>query len=311
MADEPHPQLTRILELVADAPNFEEVGVEEAREAFEALASFSPAFEVHEQYDTTVAGVDGDLDARVYRPGEGNRPILIYFHGGGFVVGGLDTHDNVCQRLAVESGWTVVSVDYRLAPEHPFPTPLEDAYAAVESITADPASFDGDGTVAVGGDSAGANLSAGATLLARDAASIGDDAPDIAHQLLYYPACGSPFESYASREENAESYFFERSTIAWFDEQYVQSPTHARNGYLAPLLVDDLSGLPDATVVTAGFDPLRDEGIAYAEALESDDVAVEHRHYESMIHGFVSFLGRVDAAEDAISAGATGLDAAR
>ncbi|MDR9382204.1 MAG: alpha/beta hydrolase [Natronomonas sp.] len=308
MADEPHPQLTRILELTADAPNFEDVGVAEAREAFEAMASFSPTFEVHEQYDTTVAGADGDLDARVYRPGEGDRPVLAFFHGGGFVIGGLDTHDNVCQRLATESGWTVVSVDYRLAPEHPFPTPLEDAYAAVESIADDPEPFGGDGTVAVGGDSAGGNLATGVTLLARDAAALDDAAPDIDHQLLYYPACGSPFESYGSREENAEGYFLERSTISWFDEQYVHSPTHARNEYLAPLLVEDLSELPDATIVTAGFDPLRDEGIAYAEALEADGVAVEHCHYESMIHGFVNFIGRVDAAEDAISVGAAALD---
>ena len=310
MADEPHPQLQPILEMVANAPNFEDVGVEAAREAFEAMAAFSPTFDVYEQYDTTVAGADGNLDARVYRSGEGERPILVYLHGGGFVVGGLDTHDNVCQRLAAESGWTVVSVDYRLAPEHPFPAPLEDARAAVDAIADDPGAFGGDGTVAVGGDSAGANLAAGVSLLLRDAAP-GVEAPEIAHQLLYYPVCGSPFETYDSRAENAEGYFLERTTMEWFSDQYVDSPIHARNGYLAPLLVEDLSGLPSATVVTAGFDPLRDEGIAYADALADNGVAVEHAHFESVTHGFVSFLGHVDAADEAIGTGAAGLESVR
>ena len=255
MADEPHPQLQPILEMVADAPNFEEIGVGAAREAFDAMTAFSPTYEVHDQYDTTIAGAEEDLDARVYRPGEGERPTLAYFHGGGFVVGGLDTHDNICQRLATESGWTVVSVDYRLAPEHPFPAPLADALAAVEAIADDPEEFNGDGTLAVGGDSAGANLATGVSLLLRDAAFDGE-APEIAHQLLYYPVCGSPFETYDSRTENAEGYFLERTTMEWFSDQYVDSPIHARNGYLAPLLVDDLSGMPPATVVTAEFDGL-------------------------------------------------------
>lgn len=303
MADEPHPQLQPILEMVANAPNFEDVGVEAAREAFEAMSSFSATYEVHDQYDTTVSGAEGEIDTRVYRPGEGERPILVYFHGGGFVVGSLDTHDNVCQRLATESGWTVVSVDYRLAPEHPFPAALEDAYAAVEAVAADSEGFDGDGTIAVGGDSAGANLAAGVSLLARDAG----DAPELAHQLLYYPVCGSPFGTYDSRAENAEGYFLERTTMEWFHDHYVESSVHARNGYLSPLLVDDLSGLPPATVVTAGFDPLRDEGIEYADALEADGVAVEHAHYGAMIHGFVGFLGAVDAADGAIADGASGL----
>ncbi|MEF8778700.1 MAG: alpha/beta hydrolase fold domain-containing protein [Natronomonas sp.] len=211
MAEEPHPQLTEVLAMTADAPNFEDVGVKEAREAFEAI--------------------DADSDK-----------------------------------------------------------------------------FGGNGTIAVGGDSAGANLASGISLLARDAVAIGDDAPDIAHQLLYYPVCSAPFETYDSREENAEGYFLEQSTIEWFDDQYVDSPAHARNEYLAPLLIEDLSGLPSTAVITAGFDPLRDEGIAYAEALAEDGVDVNHTHYDAMIHGFISFLGTVDAAEDAIAVGAAGLE---
>ncbi|WP_336135106.1 alpha/beta hydrolase [Natronomonas amylolytica] len=312
MADEPHPQLQPILDLVDETPNFEEVGVEMAREQFDAVADFTPSHEVYDEYDTTVQGADGELDARVYLAGEGERPVLVYFHGGGFVIGGLDTHDNVCQKLADESGWNVISVDYQLAPEHPFPAALEDAYTATEWVAENPDVANGDGTLAVGGDSAGANLSTGVSLMARDVereVTSDDVGPDIAHQVLYYPVCGSPFEEYPSREENAEGYFLERETMEWFQEQYVQSPVHNRNEYLAPLLADDLSGLPSATVVTAGFDPLRDEGIAYAEALEDDGVEVLHAHYESMIHGFASFIGMVDAADDAIRAAVSGLEA--
>ena len=170
MADEPHSQSQPILDMVDRTPNLEDVGVEAARQQFDAVATFIPNHEVYDELEVTVEGADGELDARVYQPGEGERPVLVYFHGGGFVVGSLDTHDNVCQKLADESGWTVVSVDYRLAPEHPFPAPLEDAYAAVEWVADNPEAVGGDGTVAVGGDSAGANLSAGVSLLARDVA---------------------------------------------------------------------------------------------------------------------------------------------
>ncbi|MFT4885089.1 MAG: acetyl esterase [Natronomonas sp.] len=311
-ADEPHQQLKPILDMVSDTPNFEDVGVEMARQQFDAVSAFTPSHEVYDEFDTRVPGADGELDARIYLAGEGERPLLVYFHGGGFVVGGLDTHDNICQKLADESGWNVISVDYRLAPEHPFPAALEDAYAVTEWITENPDIANGDGTVAVGGDSAGANLSTGVSLMARDVGrdtTSDETGPDIAHQVLFYPVCGSPFEEYPSREENAEGYFLERDTMEWFHDQYVQSAVHHRNEYLAPLLADDLSGLPSATVVTAGFDPLRDEGIEYAEAMEDDGVDVFHAHYESMIHGFASFIGMVDASDDAIRAAVSGLDA--
>jgi acetyl esterase len=314
MADEVDPQLQPILEMVEQTPNLEDVGVETARQQFEAVAAFTTTYEVHEQYDTTVPGAEGDLNARVYRPGEGERPVLLYFHGGGFVVGSLDTHDNICQKLAIESGWTVVSVDYRLAPEHPFPTALEDAYAVLEWAAENPEAVDGDGTVAVGGDSAGANLSAGASLMARDVdrdVTNDETGPEIAHQVLFYPVTGTAFREFDSRQENAEGYFLERDTMEWFQAQYVQSAVHYRNEYLSPLLCDDLSELPPATVVTAGFDPLRDEGDAFAGALEAADVEVTHVRYDSMIHGFASFLGMVEAADDAVETAASSLASAR
>ena len=306
MAEEPDPELRPILEVVSQTPNLEDVGVQVAREQYEALSRFTADYadDLHEQSDRTVPGAAGELDARVYRPGAGDRPVLVYFHGGGFVVGSLDTHDNVCQKLAIESGWTVVSVAYRLAPEHPFPAALEDAYAAVEWVDENPDAVDGDGTLAVGGDSAGANLSAGVTLMARDADAEADPTaeggPRIAHQLLYYPSCGAPFQAFESRETYTEGYFLERDTLEWFFEQYVQSRAHVRNEYLAPLLVSDLSGLPPATVITAGFDPLCDEGDAYAEALRDDGIDVEHARFDAMVHGFASFLGMVSAADESI-----------
>lgn len=300
MAEEPHPQLRPILDAVNDAPNLETLGVEAARERFEMTATFASGPEVHETEDTTVPGAAGELDARIYRPGEGDRPVLVYFHGGGFVVGNIETHDSLCRALAVESGWTVVSVEYRLAPEHPFPEPLDDAYAATAWIADNPDAVGGNGTVAVGGDSAGANLSVGVSLLARDAKAMGQDALDIAHQSLYYPVVGSSIHSFDSRTENDEGYFLERETMEWFHDQHIQSPAHARNEYLAPLLLDDLSGLPSATVITAGFDPLRDEGDTFAETLAADGVAVTHERYDRMVHGFASFLGMVDDADDAL-----------
>jgi len=314
MAEQPHPQLQPILDLIEDVPNLEDVGVESARELFDASATFTPTHEVYDEYDVTVGGAEGELDARVYQPGEGDRPILLYFHGGGFVLGGLDTHDSICQHLADESGWTVVSVDYRLAPEHPFPAALEDAYAALEWVHEHPDVVGGDGTVAVGGDSAGATLSTGVSLLARDReldVTTQATGPEIAHQVLYYPVCASPFEVYPSRRAEDTGHFLRWETMKWFDELYVQSRVHHRNEYLAPLLCDDLAELPPATVVTAGFDPLRDEGNAYAEALEADGVDVFHAQYDAMIHGFVSFTGLVEAADDAIRVAASGLDAAR
>lgn len=311
MADAPDDQLQPILDLLADAPSLEHLGVDGARQQFEALGSFAPTYDVHDEVDITIPGPDGDLDARVFRAAAEARPTLLYFHGGGFVVGSIDTHANICQRLAEQSGWHVVSVAYRLAPEHPFPAALEDACAAAEWVADNPDAVGSDGTLAVGGDSAGGNLAAGVSLLARDAREDrGSDLPDIAHQVLYYPVCGSPLAHYESRESSETGYFLEQSTMEWFHDQYVQSPVHNRNEYLAPLLVDDYTGLPSATVVTAGLDPLRDEGCAYAEALDDDGVDVFHAHYDSMVHGFVSFLGMVAAADDAVRATVSGLDAA-
>jgi len=223
------------------------------------------------------------------------------------VLGSLHTHDALCRALTNEAGCAVVSVDYRLAPERPFPAAVEDAVAAVEWVAArgDTVHLDPD-RIAVGGDSAGGNLAAATTLAVRDR-----DGPDLAHQALVYPAVSSPvLPDHDSYEENGEGYFLERESMAWFVERYVRDETDFRNEYFAPMLARDLSDVPPASVVTAGFDPLRDEGREYADRLAAAGVDVERHHYESMIHGFATMIGTVDAAEENVAALAADLRAA-
>jgi len=248
--------------------------------------------------DLTIEGPESPIPIRVYRPeGDGPFPGLVYVHGGGWVVGGLDEYDDVCAKLAAQAGRVVVSVDYRLAPEHPFPAAVDDSYAALQ-WTADHTDLLNvqPDRIAMGGDSAGGNLTAATALMARD-----EDGPDIERQVLIYPAVNSPdIHQYESYEENGEGYFLEYDTMEWFYDRYVQRATDQRNAYAFPILADDLSDLPPATVITAGFDPLRDEGIEYAERLEAAGVPADHEHYEGMIHGFVSLSEELDSGQAAI-----------
>jgi len=257
----------------------------------------------------SIPGPGGALPVRLYEPdAEGPHPLTVFFHGGGWTAGDLDTHDNVCAALVDEAGTSVLSVDYRLAPEDPFPAALHDCYAAVEWATefGHRVKCDPD-RVAVAGDSAGGNLAAAVSLLARDRRrGVGfrdepGEAPDIVHQSLIYPAVNSPAgETFDSYEENALGYFLERPSMEYYYANYVPEPADARNEYLAPLLARDLSGLPPATVLTAGFDPLRDEGEAYAERLEAAGVPVHYEEFPGMIHGFVSMTDDLDRAADGL-----------
>jgi acetyl esterase len=306
MADELHPQARAVLDIVDAAPRppTYALSVESARAVLdEFFANADPDPVGGEVSEFSVEGPAGDVPVRFYTPGgEGPQPVLVYLHGGGWVLGGLDSVDNVCRAVCRRAECAVLSVDYRLAPEHPFPAALEDCYAAV-SWLADHGEHLGVDTdrIAVGGDSAGANLTAGVTLMARDDRAMGDSAPDVARQVLVYPAVASPVHgAFDSYQENGEGYFLERESMRWFHEKYLPDAAMRRNEYAAPLLADDLTGLPPATVVTAGFDPLRDEGQAYADRLEADGVDVSRYHYEGMIHGFVSMMDYVEPAHDAI-----------
>jgi acetyl esterase len=300
MADEPHPQAREVLAMM-DAQNTPPTyGVTPAiaREQFRRLTAEMPATEVGDVAEFAIEGPAGPIPIRAYVPaGEGPFPVLVYYHGGGWVIGGLDEYENLTSALCAGAEAVVLSVDYRLAPENPFPAQLADAYAALEWAAEYAGHVSGDpDRVAVGGDSAGGNLAAAVSLLSRDR-----DGPDIAHQSLVYPAVASPvIHDFDSYEENAEGYFLEWESVQWFYDKWLPSELHARNEYAAPLLARDLSGLPSATVVTAGFDPIRDEGIAYADRLAEADVPVHHEHYDDMIHGFASMTELLDASHAAI-----------
>ena len=308
MSSELDPQARALLDTLHEqrAPPTYGVAVETARDQLEALFSAADPEPVDEIREFDIQGPAGPIPVRVYTPegGDDPLPVFVTFHGGGWVVGSLDTHDAVCRGIANEAACLVVSVDYRLAPEHPFPAAVEDAYAATEWAAEFAPDIGGDpDRLAIGGDSAGGNLTAAVTLLARD-----QGGPDLCHQSLIYPAVASPalhhFDSY---EENGEGYLLEMANIEWYYERYVPRATDARNEYAAPLLARDLSNLPPATLVTGGFDPLRDEGYAYADRLREAGVSVEHEHFEGMIHGFVSMTDMLDRSRDAIEVVAEGL----
>ena len=230
----------------------------------------------------------GGVPARVYRPHAGTpAPTVVYLHGGGFVIGDLDTHDVTARILALDVGAVVVSVDYALAPEHPFPAGLDDAWSAFRDVASRVGDFGGDpDRLVVAGDSAGANLAAVTAIRARD------EGVALAAQLLAYPTV-DPGGEYPSRTENADGYFLTADDMAWFSAQYLGVPVdsaeaheRAKDPRVAPLLAPTLAGVAPAVIATAQYDPLRDEGAAYARALEAAGVTVWHRTFPGMIHGF-------------------------
>jgi len=247
--------------------------------------------------DLGFEGPDGEVSVRVYRDVEPPAPTVVFYHGGGWTLGTLDSAGDLCRLLARRGECVVVSVGYRLAPEHRFPAPLDDAYAALEWASGTAAALGGDPEdLSVAGTSAGGGLAAA---VARRAARF--DGPDVAQQLLLYPMLDRD-SSRPSYGENADGPLLSAADVDWFWEQYLPSPVSAHNPFAAPLRADAFADLPPATVVTAGNDPLRDEGVAYAEALAADGVAVDHRHYPSMAHGFLSLTEAVDAADAAFDA---------
>ena len=246
--------------------------------------------------DFTIAGPAGDLPVRHYR-GEPGAPLLVFIHGGGFVVGSLTTHDGFCRRLCRDAGVHVLAVDYRLAPEHKAPAAGEDCVAAYRWALEHAAELGADPQrVAVGGDSAGGNLAAVVTQTAR---ASGTPLPVL--QLLIYPMVDPGAET-VSRTLFADGYFLTKADIEWFDQHYVHgSGLGSDDPRVAPLRAADLSGLSPALVVTAGFDPLRDEGRAYADALTAAGVAVDRREYGSLVHAFINFFPLGGDSERAVA----------
>ena len=232
-------------------------------------------------------------------------PLLIYFHGGGWTIGDLDTHDRTCRYLAAQAGCRVLAVDYALAPENPFPAAVDDAMRVWRAVTSDPAEFGADASrIAIGGDSAGGNLAAVTTHLAR-----AQGLPVPIFQMLIYPSTDLAGD-YPSGTENADGFLLTGELIEWFVNHYIADVAKRSDPRASPLLFEDFSGLPPAFVQTAGYDPIRDQGTAYAEKLRGAGVPVDHRHYEDLIHGYLQLAGYIEPAKVALNDAAAALRAA-
>lgn len=280
-----HPDAAALLREMADLggkPVEESTPAEARAGSWDWLRWVGEAESVASVAHRFIPGPTADLPVRIYTPeGDGPFPALVYFHGSGFTVGNIEIADAPHRALANSTGCVVVAVNYQKAPEHKFPVPFDDAYASVIWVQAHAAELLVDpALVGVGGDSAGGNLAAATCLRTRD-----EGGPDVAFQLLLYPTTDRRFDL-PSMVENADGYMLTTAAMQWFWDQYLTDPSEADNPYACPMRAPDLSGLPPAVVITAEYDPLRDDGEAYAERLRQAGVPVVVRRYEGMIHGF-------------------------
>ena len=292
------PQAQQVMEAAAALgfPPNHTVSPEEARANYRARPR-AKGPEVGQVADRTIPGHDSPVPVRIYTPaGTGPFPALVWFHGGGWVVGDLDGADATARHLTVGANCVVVSVDYRLAPDAKFPGPAEDCYAATQWVASHASDLNvTPGNFAVGGDSAGSNLAAAVTLMARDR-----QAGTPVFQLLVYPVTDRDFDT-TSYQNNAEGYQLTRDTMIWYWNHYIRDEADAADPYASPLKAPDLRNLPPALVITAEFDPLRDEGEAYAQRLEQDDVPTVCTRYDGMIHGFFGMSAVIDKGKKAMA----------
>jgi acetyl esterase len=303
------PQADLVLGLVKKAglPELWQLTPDQAREQYQLrVAKLAPRVEVYRSADRRIPGPGSELPVRIYQPREAKPgelfPVLLWYHGGGFVIGNLDTHDCACRMLCTRADCVVVAVDYRLAPEHKFPAAVEDCMAALRWVALHAREIGADASrIAVGGDSAGGNLATVCAILARN-----EGFPKLAFQLLVYP-CTAPEPETPSHRKFAEGYLLTRNTITWFYKQYLRSRSDVNDFRFGPLIADDLSNLPPALVLVAGYDPLRDEGIDYAKRLIEGGNRVTLVNYEGMIHGFYLMGAAVDAASRATEQSAQAL----
>jgi acetyl esterase len=272
-----------------NVPGYQSLSVEDARRLYASgrkTVTPEPP-DVPEVRDIAASGPHGGIPLRLYRPAHGTLPVLVFFHGGGWVVGDLETHDVVCRHLALSSGCAVIAVDYRMGPEFRFPGAVEDAWAALQWIAEHGSGLDLDvGRLAVGGDSAGGNLAATVAIMARDAGG-----PAIAYQLLIYPSVDQRGGT-ASRAMYGSGYVLSHDEIVWFHAQYLATDDDKADWRASPLLAKSHADLPPAYVVVAGCDGLRDEGLAYAAELRLAGVPVSVREWPGQVHGFIT-MGRV------------------
>ena len=298
-----HPQARALLDLITarQIPPTHTLSVTDARAGYRERRSVTqpPPPDVAQVQELQASGPHGAVPLRLYRPlgwAEGQTlAVLVYFHGGGWTIGDLDTHDTLCRELANGAGCAVVAVDYRMGPEHRFPTAVDDCLAATRWVHANAAALHLDASrLAVGGDSAGGNLAAVVAIIARDSAG-----PAIAFQLLIYPATDQ-HRTAASHVENAQGYLLTTDTMDYFTGHYIAEPAQYDDWRASPLLHVDLSRLPPALVVTAGFDPLRDEGNAYAERLTAAGNRANTVCFVRQIHGFITMGKVLDEANTAV-----------
>ena len=298
------PQVQALLDRIAAAgrPSLHTLTPEQARaEYMRSRRVLNPdPPEVATVVDRAIPGPGGPLPVRIYRAfgtePTAQLPALVYFHGGGFTIGNLDTHDVVCRGLANSARCAVISVDYRLAPEHKFPAAVDDAVAATRWVAAqaDELAIDAE-HLAIGGDSAGGNLATVAALIARDSGG-----PKIAFQLLIYPPTHPPHDT-PSATKFGKGYMQTRDVILYFRRNYIRTPADFADWRVAPLLAPDLSRLPPTLILAAGYDVLVDEGKAYADRLAAAGVDVTYKCYDGMIHGFITMGRIIDAANQAVA----------
>ena len=301
------PQAKALLDLMPPMPDFSTIDLALVRAGMTAgVMNTGDPEPVAKVENRTIPGPAGEVPVRVYTPsGAGPHPGLVFFHGGGFVLCNLDSHDGICRSLTNAAGCVVVSVDYRLAPEHPYPAAPEDCYAATQWVAKNGSELGIDvSRLAIGGDSAGGNLTAVTALMARDRGG-----PALRFQLMIYPVtdCGTETASY---RENGEGYFLTTGMMRWFWDKYLADPKQAGEGYASPLRAADLANLPPGLCITAGYDPLRDEGEAYAERLRKAGVDVRTSRYPGMFHGFLSMTAQLDKAREAVAEAGAALRAA-
>ncbi|GAA4350640.1 alpha/beta hydrolase [Variovorax defluvii] len=299
-----HPQAQAFIDLLIErkVPPTHTLPVADARSFYRDRRAFAqPApGEVAAVRDLSAPGPLGPVPLRLYRPlgsaAGAVLPVLIYYHGGGWTIGDLDTHDTLCRELCNQSGCAVVAVDYRMGPEHRFPAAVNDAVAATRWVREQAQVLGVDAArLAVGGDSAGGNLAAVVAIAARDAGDL-----PIAFQLLIYPATDMR-RLHPSHTSNGQGYVLTRDTIAYFHDHYIADPAHDLDWRASPLLHPDLSHLPPALVLTAGYDPLRDEGLDYARALTAAGNRAAYVCFERQIHGFITMGRLLDEANTAVS----------
>lgn len=292
------PQAKLVLEALASGPELDLSGdVEHLRAQFVEMSLPSDPPQVASVENRSIPGPSGEIPIRIYTPeGPGPHPVLVYFHGGGWVIGDLDTHDGPCRSLARGASTLVVSVEYRLAPENPFPAAPDDCYAATVWVADNAQKLGGDANrLAVGGDSAGGNLAAVTSLMAQKRGG-----PSLCHQLLIYPVTDHAFGT-PSYSENADGYFLTLDLMKWFWDKYLPDASAGENPLASPLRAQDLSGLPPATVMTAEFDPLRDEGERYARRLTDAGVETKRIRYDGLFHGFFGMGTAIDRAQEAMN----------